>query len=129
MTIDDAPRTAVETFTATMCDGVLWVEWHAGTSVDDADAAALVARADAISENVCPPMLVELNGMVTLSRNALLRFARDLNIAAMAIVGPTAVDSTLAAFFAEVHDPPYPTRYFRHRAHALPWLTGCPHAS
>lgn len=128
MTIDEAPRTATEPFTATMRDGVLWVEWHTGTSVGDADAAALVERADAISGTVCPPMLVELNGMVTLNRNALLRFARDLNIAAMAIVGPTAVDSALAVFFAEVHDPPYPTRYFRHRTHALPWLTGCPHA-
>lgn len=127
--IDHEPQAAAEAFTATMRDGVLWVEWFAGTSVGDADATALVERADAISRDVCPPMLVELNGMVTLSRTALLRFARELNIAAMAIVGPTAVDRALAAFFAEVHDPPYPTRYFRHRSHALPWLTGCPHAS
>ena len=124
----DEDTQAAEAFTATMRDGVLWVEWFAGTSVREADAIALVERADAISRNVCPPMLVELNGMVTLSRTALLRFAGELNIAAMAIVGPTAVDRALAAFFAEVHDPPYPTRYFRHRANALPWLTGCPHA-
>ncbi|WP_247828656.1 hypothetical protein [Arthrobacter antioxidans] len=126
--IDDDSQAVDEAFTATMRDGVLWVEWFTGTSVGEADAIALVERADAISRGVCPPMLVELNGMVTLSRTALLRFAGELNIAAMAIVGPTAVDKALAAFFAEVHDPPYPTRYFRHRVHALPWLTGCPHA-
>ncbi|MBG6223965.1 hypothetical protein IWX63_000520 [Arthrobacter sp. CAN_A2] len=128
MRTSEEPHQAIEPFTATMRDGVLWIEWFAGMSVGDADASALVERADAISRDVCPPMLVELNGMVTLSRSALLRFAGDLNIAAMAIVGPTAVDNALAAFFAEVHDPPYPTRYFRDRAHALAWLTGCPHA-
>ncbi|WP_434992711.1 DUF7793 family protein [Arthrobacter sp. Ld5] len=129
MVIDGDPRVADEAFTATLRDGVLWVEWLAGTSVGDTDAGALVERADAIGGGVCPPMLVELNGMVTLSRTALLRFARELNIAAMAIVGPTAVDRALASFFAEVHDPPYPTRYFPHRTSALHWLTDCPHAT
>ncbi|MHA7239169.1 DUF7793 family protein [Arthrobacter sp. TMS1-12-1] len=126
--ISREPRVAGEPFTATMRDGVLWVEWLDGMRVGDGDARALVERAGAISRDVCPPMLVGLNGMVTLSRDALRRFAGDLDIAAMAIVGPTAVDRTLAEFFAEVHDPPYPTRYFPQRTVALRWLTGCPHA-
>ncbi len=127
--VSNEPHTTVEAFTATMRDGVLWIEWIDGTSVGDADAVSLIERADAISTDVCPPMLVELNGMVTLTRNALLRFAKDLNIAAMAIVGPSAVDKAIADFFTEVHEPPYPTRYFQHRDMALAWLTGCPYAS
>lgn len=127
--ISKQPHETVEAFTATMRDGVLWIEWLDGTSVADADAVSLIERADTISGDVCPPMLVELNGMVTLTRNALLRFAKNLNIAAMAIVGPSAVDKAIADFFTEVHDPPYPTRYFQHQDNALRWLTGCPHAS
>ncbi|RJT74874.1 hypothetical protein D6T63_18315 [Arthrobacter cheniae] len=73
-------------------------------------------------------MLVEFNGMVTLTRAALLRFAKTLNIAAMAIVGPSAVDKALADFFVEVHHPPYPTRYFTATHEALRWLTEHPYA-
>ncbi|MDQ0736179.1 DUF7793 family protein [Arthrobacter agilis] len=128
MTSEEPPATA-EAFTATMRQGVLWIEWSEGTSVGDTDAVTLIERADAISRDAYPPMLVQLNGMVTLTRNALLRFAKDLDVVAMAIVGPSAVDKAIADFFTEVHEPPYPTRYFQHQEHALAWLTSYPHAA
>ncbi|WP_104181462.1 STAS/SEC14 domain-containing protein [Arthrobacter sp. B0490] len=126
--MSDAPGAAGEPFSAAMRDGVLWIGWQERTSVSDDAAAALVGRANALAPDVCPPMLVELNGMVCLSRGALILFARTLNIAAMAIIGPSAVDRTLAAFFTEVHHPPYPTRHFDHRSEGLAWLTDHPHA-
>ena len=46
MMIDQEPQAAETAFTATMRDGVLWVEWFAGTSVGDTDATALIQRAD-----------------------------------------------------------------------------------
>lgn len=58
-----------------------------------ADAVASIECADVISTDVCPPILVELSGGVTPSRNALVQFANELNIAAMALVGPPATDS------------------------------------
>lgn len=121
--IHEEPRRSEEAFTASMRNGVLWISWLDGMSVGDRDAVSLIDRAGAISGDVCPPMLVELNGMVTLTRNALQRFAKDLNIAAMAIVGPSAVDKAIADFFREVHEPPYPTRYFENQESALHWLT------
>ncbi|MBT2566291.1 STAS/SEC14 domain-containing protein [Arthrobacter sp. ISL-85] len=111
-----------------MRDSVLWIHWLHGTSVTDKDAAALVEQASAVSAGVCPPMLVELNSMASITRAALLRFAKTLDIAAMAIVGPSPVDKALANHFAEVHDPPYPTRYFTANDEALRWLTEHPHA-
>jgi hypothetical protein len=117
-----------DAFTASMRDGVLWVHWLHGTSVTDADAAALVQRAHAMSADTCPLMLVELNDMVTLSRAALQRFANTLNVGAMAIVGPSAVDKLLADHFGEVHNPPYPSRYFTTSAQAVQWLNDHPDA-
>lgn len=118
---------APEAFVAELRAEVLWVQWQPNVTVGDSDAAALIARSNVLCRNVCPPMLVELNGMVSLTRSALHGFATSLNIAAMAIVGPSAVDRTLADFFAEVHNPPYPTRYFAGRAEALAWLTEHPY--
>jgi hypothetical protein len=125
------PGLAAETepFTAAMRDGVLWVSWNRSTSVTDEDARALVRRADAVCPGLCPPMLVQLNDMVSLSRCALQTFATELNIAAMAIVGPSAVDETLAEFFIQVHEPPYPTSHFTSTDEARTWLTEHPHAA
>ncbi|MHA7279579.1 DUF7793 family protein [Arthrobacter sp. MDT2-2] len=118
---------APEVFVAELRTEVLWVQWRRNVSVSDSDAAALIERSNVLCREVCPPMLVELNGMVSLTRSALHGFATALNIAAMAIVGPSAVDRTLADFFARVHNPPYPTRYFECPAEALAWLTGHPY--
>lgn len=118
----DEPGATAEVFTAVMRDGILWIAWVRGTSVSDADAIALVRRAEEISGGVGPPMLVELNAMVTLSRNALVRFATELNAAALALVGASAVDRVISEYFTGVHYPPYPTQYFPQRDEALQWL-------
>lgn len=121
------PDNEEEAFVTELRNGVLWLQWRQNMSVSDTDAAALVQRADALCWNVCPPMLVVLNGMVTLSRNALSTFAHTLNISAMAVVGPSAVDRTLTDYFTEVHRPPYPTRYYGNTDDALAWLTDHPY--
>jgi hypothetical protein len=116
-------------FTVDVRDGILWIDWIRGTSVDNVDARALIERAAALSAGVRLPMLVELNGMVTLTRNAFLQFAKELNVVAMALVGESAVDRVIAAHFIEVHRPVYPTDYFSCRDEALAWLSGFSHAS
>ena len=105
-------------------DGVLWIEWVTNATVTDHEASALVGRAAALGSDRCPPMLVMLNGMVSLSRGALEMFSHGLKIAAMALVGPSPVDRLLASYFTEVHEPPYPTRHFDTAEDALVWLTG-----
>lgn len=127
--MDDQPSgTDVAAFAAEMRDAVLWVEWSRSATVSDEMAEALVARTNRLSPDLCPPMLVELNGMVSLSRGALHRFASGLNIAAMALVGPSAVDRTLSEFFKRVHRPPYPTRHFEDSDRARAWLGDHPHS-
>jgi hypothetical protein len=120
--------TDVGTFTAGMRDSILWVEWGRSVTVSDAMAVALIERANQVCPTVCPPMLVELNGMVTLTRGALHHFATGLNIAAMALVGPSAVDRMLSDFFSRVHHPPYPTSHFGDSRQAIAWLSDHPHS-
>jgi hypothetical protein len=121
--------TEMEPFTAEMRDGIICVQWVRSTTVSDAMAAALIERAAQICPNVCPPMLVEVNAMVALTRGAFRLFATGLNIAALALVGPSIVDRTISSFFTQVHDPPYPTRHFITSDEARAWLTDHPHSS
>lgn len=125
----EQPDIEGEAFAADLRDGVLWILWRSSMRVSDDDAAALVRRANALCGDRRPPMLVVLNGMVTLSRGALDSFANALKISAMALVGPSVVDRTLAGYFTEVHNPAYPTRYYENADEALEWLAAQPHRS
>lgn len=109
-------------FTLTPEDGYIRVEWDEDVSVTEQDALDLLARLAQECPGVCEPMLVNLNSMVTVHAPALAIFASRLNVAALALVGPTAVDRTIATFFSAVHEPPYPTRYFAEPGAALDWL-------
>ena len=112
-----------DSFTAEIRGEVMWIEWVAHTTVTDEEASSLVRRANALSPDICPPMLVMLNDMDSLSRGALKTFSQELNIAAMALVGPSPVDRLLVSYFTAVHEPPYPTRHFTTVEEANTWLT------
>ncbi len=111
------------TFVADMRGPVFWVKWCRSVTVSEAMAAELAQRMERLVPALCPPMLVELNGMVSLTRGALHFFATESNVAAVAGVGPSAVDHTLSSFFKQVHQPPYPTRHFDDAVEAYAWLT------
>ncbi len=111
-----------ESFTIELRDGVMWIEWVSSATVTALEASNLVDRADGLRSCGFPPMLVMLNGMVSLSRGALSTFSHGLSIAAMALVGPSPVDRLLTSYFTEVHDPPYPTRHFAIAEDARAWL-------
>ena len=67
-------------------------------------------------------MLVHLNGMASLSRDAFRTFARRLNVSALALVGPSGVDRLIAKFFVDVHGPGFPSRHFEEAKEARQWL-------
>lgn len=62
--------------------GYIQVEWKEGVSVTKHDAAELLQRLEELSSALCPPMLVLLNNMVSLSRPARIAFASELNVSA-----------------------------------------------
>lgn len=109
-------------FALTPEDGYVRVEWTEGVTVSEQDALDLVRELEEVKPGLCDPMLVNLNSMVSLDAAALVIFAGQLNVSAMAIVGPSAVDRLLATYFNDVHRPRYPTRYFPEAGAALDWL-------
>jgi hypothetical protein len=124
----DAAVVADDSFAAEIRGEVIWIEWVANVTVTDHEAFSLVRRASALSPDTCPPMLVMLNEMVSLIRGGLKTLSHKLDIAAMALVGPSPVDRLLVSYFTKVHEPPYPTRHFTTVKEAHTWLTGHPHA-
>jgi hypothetical protein len=113
---------APDAFDAALVCGVLQVRWRRQLTVSNDMASGLVDRVDALCPAVCPPMLVVLNEMVSLSRGALQHFARGLNISSLALVGTSVVDKTIAEYFIRVHQPAYPTQYFETVDQARFWL-------
>lgn len=117
----------VDVFTVEVNDGIIWIRWDEGVTVDDDTAARLVDQVSRIWSEAPLPMFVRLNAMKSLSRCAMQAFARHLDVAALAIVGPSAVDRTIAEFFIRVHAPDYPVRYFTDPAQAHSWLVQAAH--
>lgn len=109
-------------FVLTRENGYFRVEWNAAVTVSEQDALDLVQRLDELNPGRCDPMLVILNAMVSVDAPGQTVFADQLNVAALALVGPSAVDRMIATFFDGVHRPRYPTRHFRQPDEALDWL-------
>ncbi|MDQ0736226.1 DUF7793 family protein [Arthrobacter agilis] len=108
-------------FRARMEDGLLVVEWDRGTSVTTEAAESVVTAAAALNPSRRPPMLALNNNMVSLTREALQVFAERLDVSALAIVGVEG-DRMIAAYYKQLHTPPYPTRFFDSAAEARLWL-------
>ncbi|MBG6219083.1 hypothetical protein IWX75_003574 [Arthrobacter sp. CAN_A6] len=123
--LESAPAAVAEPFTLEMREEILWVQWQADGSVTDADALALLERAKRIIPSTCPPMLFQLNHMISLTDGALHAFATGLNIAALAIVGTTVDDRVITIYYKTLHHPPYPTRHFETVSDAQEWLAHC----
>lgn len=107
-----------------VCDhgSLIRVEWQPRLDVTTEDAQNLLVRLEELSPDECRPMLVQLNGMSSLSRDALRTFATRLNVSALALVGPSGVDRLIARYFVDVHGPGYPSRYFEQEKEARQWL-------
>lgn len=112
-----------EPFTVEMRGEVLWVEFDTGAEVTNAMAEALVSRVNGLRPFVCPPMLLRLNHLVSVTEGALQAFATELNIALLAIVGAELGDPVITAYYKQQHRPPYPTRHFRTVSDAHAWLS------
>lgn len=119
----DSVAAAVEPFTAEMRGSVLWLECDADSEVDNTVATALVNRVNQLSPFVCPPMLIHLNHLISLTDEALQTLATGLNVAALGIVGAEPGDSLITAYYKQQHHPPYPTRHFTTVSAAQEWLS------
>lgn len=102
--------------------GVLLLRWDEALAVTAQDVLTLIEHQDSLSPGSAAPILVDLNGMMTLSRDAFALLAASLNASAIAALGTSAVEHVLIEHFHAVHKPPYPVEYFESSTKALDWL-------
>lgn len=112
----------------TFNQNVLRVSWNQGQKITNAVVEKLIERLAEVAGTYCPPLLLKLNDVTILTRKAQRGLATELNVAALSLVRPTPVDRALAGHFTEVHDPPFPTRYFTSADDAQMWLTTDPYS-
>jgi hypothetical protein len=115
------PAEEPEPYLVRFDEGVIVVEWDRGTSVSTCTAESLVSAVAALAPEGRTPMLALNNNMVSLTPGALEVFAHRLGVAALAIVGVEG-DRVIAAYYKQLHNPPYPTRFFPTAAEARAWL-------
>lgn len=108
---------------------VVLLRWQARVAVDVDDVVKLMRALEASVPGGRVHMLVELNGMVTVERQAFVLLAASLGAEAVAFVGTCPVERVLVAHFDAVHRPKYPVGYFGERSRALEWLNETAHAA
>lgn len=112
-------------FTASVEDDALvQVQWAPAIVLRDADGASLTAEIRRLLPGLRVPLLMFLNGMTSLSQDALAYFAKHAQLSAVALVGPSVLDQALVELYVEVYKPPYPVGYFEREDPARAWL-GC----
>jgi hypothetical protein len=103
-------------------EDVLTLRWAESAHVTADDVRALVDSMQPLRACDCSLMLVDLNGMVTLTRQALTLLAGLRDVPVVAAVGRSPVERVLITHFQAVHSPSYSIEYFEDRAEALAWL-------
>lgn len=85
-------------------------------------AEAFAQRARAEAGGGLKPILLDITGVASISREARAVLSRSRSASAIAVVGTSAVDRVLANFLLGGEPPPCPTRYFGDEDTAVAWL-------
>lgn len=107
-------------------DRFVTVRWARGIVLRDADGALLTQDIRATLPGRRVHLVMFLNGMVSLSQDALAFFARRAPLSAVALVGPSVLDQPLVELYLEVYAPPYPVGYFDTAPEARAWIAAQP---
>lgn len=118
----DPPRFSV----AVEDGGLVCVVWSPAIILHDSDGAVLTAGIREALPGRRVHLLMYLNGMVSLSQDALAYFARRAPLSAVALVGPSVLDQPLIELYLEVYRPPFPVAYFEQGRAARRWIDGQP---
>jgi hypothetical protein len=103
-------------------EGVLVLRWSSGVAIGEQDALAAMSLVNAVCGGTGRPLLVDLAGTASVSRDARAVFTRSSCASKIALLGSSPVDRVLVNFFPGLYKSPCPTRYFTSRPEALLWL-------
>lgn len=100
--------------------------WAPNIVLHDSDGELLTEELRAAFPDSRVHLLMLLNGMTSISQDALAYFAKHAPLAAVGLVGPSVLDQALIELYMELYQPPFPVGYFEHEAPARSWLARQP---
>jgi hypothetical protein len=107
--------------TLTVRGGIIESVWVPGSFVDVDEARDAMRATELVCQGGPRPMLSVMTD-VEISAAARYEFAKSVDVAAIAVLGSSAVDRVVAA--ATSRDTRYPHEFFTSREAALAWLQG-----
>lgn len=104
--------------------GIVRLRWIPGLRITAPLAAAAMKAVDAINEGCERPLLVEMTGAETPTREARRLFSERCSATRIALLGSSAVDRVRASLAPEPGrlGYPVPTRFFTSETVAVAWL-------
>jgi len=104
--------------------GIVRLRWIPGLRITGALAAAAMAAVDQLNAGCSRPLLVEMHGTETPTREARRRFSERCSATRVALLGASAVDRVRASLAPEPGrlGYPVPTRFFTSETTAVEWL-------
>jgi hypothetical protein len=108
--------------------GIVRLRWVPGLRITGSLAAAAMAAVDQLNDGCSRPLLVEMHGTDTLTREARKRFSERCSATRIALLGASAVDRVRASLAPEPGRVgyPVPTRFFTSESTAVEWLLEAP---
>jgi len=104
--------------------GIVRLRWIPGLRITGSLAAAAMAAVDQLNAGCSRPLLVEMHGTETPTREARRRFSERCSATRVALLGASAVDRVRASLAPEPGRVgyPVPTRFFTSETTAVEWL-------
>jgi hypothetical protein len=108
--------------------GIVRLRWIPGLRITGSLAAAAMAAVDQLNDGCSRPLLVEMHGTETPTREARKRFSERCTATRIALLGASAVDRVRASLAPEPGRVgyPVPTRFFTSETTAVAWLLEAP---
>lgn len=103
-------------------EGVVRLHWVEGLHIDGPLARTAMDLVDELNAGRERPLLVDMSGTATLSREARMVFTQKCSASRIALLGASAVDRVIANFWLGVSAAPVPTRFFTSDPAAVAWL-------
>ena len=104
--------------------GIVPLRWSPGLRITGSLAAEAMAAVDQLNAGCSRPLLVEMHGTETPTREARRRFSERCSATRIALLGASAVDRVRASLAPEPGRVgyPVPTRFFTSETTAVEWL-------
>jgi hypothetical protein len=121
--VEDAEREGAVTLRLEQ-QGYVRCDWRRGTRITGQLARTGIKRLDELNDGIKRPLLVDMRGTASLTREGRQAFAEEYSASKVALLGESPVDRVIANFTLSVITMSIPTRYFTSEPAALAWLIG-----